>query len=297
MSESVDTVIIGAGPAGCAAAVQCTRLGLSVVLLDETGEPGGLVRNAFRVENFPCSEPVSGQVLAHRLAKQLEFFGITIRKRLVDSVRGVKKGFLTEGGFPSIESSTVITATGTAPLDAGIEGERTERGIFYCPVEIPDPFPASIAIVGGGEAAWDYALTCAERGADTVLHVRSGSPAVTGRLLDMVEGNDRVRILYDTVVEKISRRNGGLVLQTIHPDGSGETSFGAVLIAVGRKSRIPQMMNGFRIESVCADSCVDGVFMAGDVCLGVLGQACSAAGQGLTAAGKAFEFLGKRSRG
>jgi thioredoxin reductase (NADPH) len=297
LSESVDTVIIGAGPAGCAAAVQCTRLGLSIALLDETGEPGGLIRNAFRVENFPCSEPVSGQVLACRFAKQLESFGIAVRKRLVNSVRRTKKGFLTEGIFPPIESSTIIAATGTASLYAGIDGERTARGVFYCPVDILDPFPASIAIIGGGEAAWDYSLTCAERGADTVLIVRSGFPVVAGRLLDMVEGNDHVRILYDTVVENISGRNGRLVLQTIHPDGSGETSFGAVLIAVGRKSRIPQMMNGFHIESVYADSGVEGVFTAGDVCLGVLGQACSAAGQGLTAAGRAFEFIRRRGQG
>ena len=297
MSESVDTVIIGAGPAGCAAAVQCTRLGLSVALLDETGEPGGLVRNAFRIENFPCSEPVSGQVLACRLSEQLEFFGITVRECLVTSVKRTAGGFLTRGGFPALESCTVIAATGTSPKDAGIEGEKTARGVFYCPVEIPDPFPASIAIVGGGEAAWDYSLTCAERGADTVLLVRSGSPAVAGRLFDMVERNDRVRILYDTVVRKISERNERLVLQTIQPGGSDETSCGAVLIAVGRKSRIPRMMSGFRIESVYADTGVEGVFTAGDVCLGVLGQACSAAGQGLTVAGRAFEFIGRRSHG
>ncbi|MCK4538908.1 MAG: NAD(P)-binding domain-containing protein, partial [Candidatus Krumholzibacteria bacterium] len=54
MAETINTklIIIGAGPAGIAAAIYLKRAGVDFVLL-ESGEPGGLLRNAFLVENYP----------------------------------------------------------------------------------------------------------------------------------------------------------------------------------------------------------------------------------------------------
>ncbi len=81
-----DVIIVGAGPAGCAAAVQCRRLGLSVMLLDRTGEPGGLTRQAWRIENYPGLDPMPGRRFAEHLRAFLERFELEVRREEVFSL-------------------------------------------------------------------------------------------------------------------------------------------------------------------------------------------------------------------
>ncbi|MCK4305944.1 MAG: FAD-dependent oxidoreductase, partial [Candidatus Eisenbacteria sp.] len=70
--------IIGAGPAGCAAAVQCKRLGISPLLVDRTGNAGGSIANAHLIENYPGLDPLPGPEFAQRLAAHLARHGIPI---------------------------------------------------------------------------------------------------------------------------------------------------------------------------------------------------------------------------
>ena len=88
-------VIVGAGPAGCAAAVQCARLGVKPLLLDQSGKAGGLVANAFLVENYPGLEkPLTGEVFAGRLAEHLARFDVTITAQTVSRVEPDSHGWI-----------------------------------------------------------------------------------------------------------------------------------------------------------------------------------------------------------
>ena len=83
MSTNLDVVIVGAGPAGCAAAVQCRRLGQHPLLLDRTGRPGGLVAHAHSVENYPGLPPTAGPRMVQLLAEHLERFDLRVEQREV----------------------------------------------------------------------------------------------------------------------------------------------------------------------------------------------------------------------
>ena len=74
-----DLLVVGAGPAGVAAAAQAARLGLEVRIIDRAGRAGGLVANGFLVENYPGLEaPVPGAELARRLGEHLARYGLAV---------------------------------------------------------------------------------------------------------------------------------------------------------------------------------------------------------------------------
>jgi thioredoxin reductase (NADPH) len=291
VKEPVDVAVIGAGPAGCAASIQAVRLGLSVVLLDETGEPGGLVRNAWSVRNYPGIEPVPGTVLAGRLGEHLERSDIGIIRERINLVRRAGDLLHSEGDDLLVSSRALVIATGTVPRSPGIDGEETAGSVYFNPLEVPRPFPGEVAIVGGGEAAFDYALTAAGAGAETLILVRGAESAVTGSLLRNVLENPRIRILYDTSVGRVRRSGEGLILHTFSNDEIREVPVGALLVAVGRRGTHPVTEEGLLLD--CGDELhgTGGVFTAGDLRAGRLGQACIAAGQGIMAATRAFDFV------
>ncbi len=170
MAERTDVFVAGAGPAGCAAAVQCARLGLGVVLADGRGEAGGTARNARLVENLPAlEEPVSGPELAARLAAHLRRWGLEVRRLAVRRIERAAGGFLVETDGGTVLAGAVVVATGTRPVKLGVKGEEELRRagrLFYEPADAHarKAEAGRVIVVGGGEAAFDYALGLADRG-------------------------------------------------------------------------------------------------------------------------------------
>jgi len=331
MSDAdIDLLIVGAGPAGCAAAAQFRRLGGRPVLLDRTGCAGGLIANAFRVENYPGGErPLRGQELAQRLGHHLERFALKVRKGVVTSIRPVERkvpsplrepgpfedeapvqpatsraGFKVTGDFGEMLARAVILACGTVPVQPGIPGE-TQPGlrVFYEVNELLPYLPRTAAVVGGGEAALDYALSLAEAGAKVLLLVRSSKLRANCRLVEMVEKEPRITVSLDTPVREIQKAPGNRV-DLLLP--SRRLSVDGALLAVGRRTLAgslvpppPPPLPGaptasplrFQAESPSCLTSIPGLFIAGDARLGGLGQVGIAVGDGLWCAAAAMAFL------
>jgi thioredoxin reductase (NADPH) len=291
MKGPVDVAVIGAGPAGCAAAVQAVRLGLSVSLVDAAGEAGGLVSGARMVENYPGLGPLPGALLAERLRSFVGSFGIVVIRDRIARVRADGGTLTAEGAEDSIEGRTLVLATGTVPLRAGIDGEEDAEGVYYSIVGMPEPFPGEVVILGGGEAAFDYALSAADRGADTTVLVRGAEPRARGRLRRSAEASGGVRIVYDSTVGRIRSASRSVELEVLTGRLQGRMTAGAVVVAVGRTGTHPDLPGGLLVERCGELRGTGGVFTAGDLRLGGLGQACAAAGQGILAASMALDYI------
>ncbi len=268
MSDSnIELLVVGAGPAGCAAAVQFKRLGGSPVLLDRSGVAGGLISNAFRVENYPGSErPLRGSELAQRLGQFLDRFGLKVRRGEVASIRPVERrvpesprnvdpyddqplpapletsrpGFRVTGDFGELAARSVVLACGTVPLHPGIPGEELLGGRVYYEVNDLLAFlPRTAAVVGGGEAALDYSLSLADAGARVHLLVRSSTLRATGRLVDMIEKEPRITVSLSTPVLELLRPSANRV-ELVVP-GRRISVDGAVL-AVGRRTVVTSLL-------------------------------------------------------
>jgi thioredoxin reductase (NADPH) len=198
--------------------------------------------------------------------------------------------FEISGNGESFRSRSLIIAVGTVPKEFSIEvnGDVT---IHRSILELTRQPPERVVIVGGGEAALDYALNLSDSGSSVSLLVRGSRLKASGKLRDEIEKRNAVKIIYNTVPVSASSLEG---ITRLEVESSGRKMFleaDAVLAAVGREPRLPRIMNDFVHESGDVRTSIQGMYISGDASLGSLGQAAIASGQGTLAALYTFEFL------
>ncbi|MFH1811730.1 MAG: NAD(P)/FAD-dependent oxidoreductase [Pseudomonadota bacterium] len=168
-------LVIGAGPAGVAAALQAAALGIEITLVAD--EPaGGLARAARRIDNLPGLPRISGIGLGQRLQTQLGQAGITSIAGRVRSLTRRDQEFVAEQDHGTIVAHAVVLASGTRPRTVDVEGwdRCTERGLAHRDLRTLLDLPEGkrILVLGGGEVALDTALSLADRGARVAVALR-----------------------------------------------------------------------------------------------------------------------------
>ena len=285
-------MVIGAGPAGIAAAVQLKRSGHDPLVL-EGGEPGGLLRTAWRVENYPgYPNGIAGRELAANVAAGLEEWSVRVERAEALELGLDGGGFVIETSGGRIHAGSVIVATGTEPLPYacpgldGIPSERVHRDIIGLREETERTF----VIVGGGDAAFDYALALAENGNKIVILYRSPGARCLPLLLDWAynvadiecHGSTEVRRVAWINDDRIAVRTEGLVRTDIFADH--------LVIAIGRRPRDGLLSEAVRngMDRLRADGLL---YVIGDVANGPYRQTAIAAGDGVRAAMEIHERI------
>lgn len=291
----VELVIVGAGPAGCAAAIQFKRLGGRPLLFDQKGVPGGLLTNAYLVENYPgLKAPISGEEFARRLDAQLKSHNIRVRKGRLALLNNTPEGvFRLTDKSRVFEARALIVATGTCPKHLELEekSEGTIKRLFYEVKDALEHRPRSAAVIGSGDAAFDYALSLAAAGAKVDLLVRSNKAKACNRLVKLVKNTPRIAVRYKRTVLNVSDTANGIRVAF----STGRSfEYDVCVVAVGRRSGAsifigPAIPNARTGEGVRTN--IPGLFLAGDARLGTLGQAGIAVGDGLECAAEAYRYL------
>jgi thioredoxin reductase len=284
----IAVIIIGAGPAGIAAAVQLQRSGIKFLLLEKVGI-GGLLNEAHRVENFPgIPNGIAGKTLAARLKRQLLASGIQFEKTQVLRLAYRDGGFTVQTEKQTFRAGKVILACGTTPLAPGppLDQLRFQDRIFNSVLPLLKVRQKTIAVIGGGDAAFDYALNLAGKNKVHILS-RSARPRALPVLFD------RCRRHHNIIIHENSRltdaaagaRAAEVILKTINPlnGRKDEILCHLILTAVGRAPALhfldPDL--GAAIAELEAQK---KIFLAGDVGNGRFRQAAIAAAGGLRAA-------------
>jgi thioredoxin reductase (NADPH) len=228
--QEVDIAIIGAGPAGLAAAVYASSEGLSTLMLDRMG-PGGQVAGSSRIENFigfPAG--LSGADLAMRGALQLLKFGAQIvapvsvdRLTPANDARGLHTLHLNCGA--QIRSHVVLVATGVhwRKLEADGAERFTGAGVFYaCTTVEADLYDdRDVAVVGAGNSAGQamvfLAECCPTRTVHAIVRRRLG-PGMSAYLATRIRGLPNVVIHEQTEIDAL---RGGSLLEEISLKNAG----------------------------------------------------------------------------
>ncbi|MEN8222320.1 MAG: NAD(P)/FAD-dependent oxidoreductase, partial [Acidobacteriota bacterium] len=156
--------IIGAGPAGLSASIQLNRFGIEHFIFDKSG-PGGLLLNGNLIGNYTgVFPPVTGAALAEMMTDHFNSFSQEVIKLSVDRVDydESKDKFIATTGSSSYFSDYIIAASGTKPVKPGIIKSVPADLLQYIDFGVTglsDVKNEMILVVGGGDSAFDYALS------------------------------------------------------------------------------------------------------------------------------------------
>jgi thioredoxin reductase len=274
-------VIIGAGPAGMTAAIQLRRYGIPFVLLEKE-RVGGLLWNANLVENYPgFPAGVSGPKLAQIIERQARRIGVRVLQEHVLRVATLDNKKYTHTIHTNINNYTtahLIIASGTKPRPTPIHipaecSERVHSDVW----PLLKGSGQQIVIVGGGDAAFDYALNLTKnRNSVTILN-RGRDVKCLGLLWERARANPAIAYRAGCPVSGVEA--GGTAGRLRVWCEAGESlEADALLFAIGR---VPQV--DF-LSTELLTRAHPGLHFVGDVKNGLYRQAAIAAGDGLRAA-------------
>jgi thioredoxin reductase (NADPH) len=313
-SRHCELAIVGAGPAGLAAAVYGASEGLATVLIDE-GVPGGQAGTSSRIRNylgFPTG--LSGRDLTNRALEQAWFFGARIvLSRRASRISVAGSGYAVElAGARPVTARAVIVATGVTWRRLGVPALEALNGagVFYgAAASDAGAVPgAKVFIVGGGNSAGQAAVHLAKSAASVTLVVRGErlGASMSDYLVRELERTPNIRIRLRT---EVGGGGGGarltsLVLRDHARGATAEVSADALYVMIGAHphtdwlagtlARDPQgyILTGGAVAGQDAqswsldrppmllESSLPGVFAAGDVRHGSVKRVASAAGEG-----------------
>ncbi|WP_307861582.1 FAD-dependent oxidoreductase [Nocardioides xinjiangensis] len=321
-----DLCIVGAGPAGLAAAVYAASEGLSTVVV-ERDAPGGQAAQSASIENYlGFPKGLSGADLTHRAVAQAARFGAeTVLASDVTGFeeRGPVRAVLLEGGG-SIEARAVLIATGVSyrRLEApGIE-ELGLKGVYYgaSANEALQCEGEDVYVVGAANSAGQAVLNFARYAKRVVLLVRGTSleASMSRYLIDRIRDTPNVDVRLHTEVGAVAG-DGHLERLTLVDRGSGdreEVSASWLFVFIGASPRtdwvgdkVARDDKGFLLTGnemlgapgagswplprspYSLETSVPGVFAAGDVRLDSMKRVASAVGEGAMAVHLVHRYL------
>ena len=298
-----DTIIIGAGPAGMTAALYAARSNLKVALL-ERGIPGGQMNNTADIENYPGYANISGPELAEKMFEPLENLGVEHLFGLVEKIedRGDFKGIITED--ERFEAKTVIIASGANHRHLGVPGEEdyNSRGVSYCAVCDGAFFrDEDLLVVGGGDSAVEEAIFLTRFAKSVTIVHRRDELRAQKVLQDRAFANEKIRFVWDSVVESIhgdERKVTGVTFKNVKTGETSQADFGGIFIYVGLDpvSEFAADLGitdeaGWILTDHQMKTSVAGIYAVGDVRQKDLRQITTAVGDGAIASQEAYKYL------
>ena len=311
-AQLYDCIIVGAGPAGLAAALYASRDRLKTLVLEKF-LPGGQINNTDRIENYPGIQRIDGPGLIEQMQKQAVAFGAEIKTG--SEATALEK--LEDGNIAvscdkdKYISRVVILAPGSDYRRLGIPGEEQFRnagaGVSYCGTcDAPFFKGKQVVAVGGGNTALEETLHLVRFAQKvTLIHRRDefrATKVLTEELLEKAnQPNSNLVIKYSTTATAIEGKDRvqSVQLKNVKTGQQESCPCDGVFIFVGMvpntaflKGFVELTDNGF-IKCDCAylRTKVPGVFVAGDCRVGAAMQLATAAGDGVIAAMMLKQYL------
>ncbi len=324
-----DVVIVGAGPAGLAAAVYGGSEGLRTLLIEKRA-PGGQAGTSSRIENylgFPSG--LSGAELARRAVAQATRFGVEILApqevegiELKDNYKILR---LSDGS--GIVTKSLVISTGVEYRKLEQEGmERLSGAGVYYGAATTEAYSCSgkeVYVVGGGNSAGQGAMYLSRFAANVYIVIRRPdlSATMSQYLIDQIAATPNIHLVPESEIASVAG-DGHLEQLTLAHCRSGETrtvAADALFVFIGTRPRTDWMnidlirdgkgfietgrelnrYDAFRKawklerEPYLLETCIPGVFAAGDVRATAMNRVASAVGEGAMAISFVHKYLGE----
>jgi thioredoxin reductase (NADPH) len=326
-NEIYDVVIIGAGPAGLAAAVYGSSEGLKTLLIERRA-PGGQAGTSSRIENylgFPAG--LSGADLTRRAISQATRLGAEfLSPREVSDIRqkdGYKMIVLDDG--PEIVSRSVVITTGVDYRKLEVKGVEnfTGAGIYYgaAMTEAAACKDKDVFIIGGGNSAGQAAMYLSKFAKKVSIIIRRDdlTPTMSAYLINQLGLTHNIEVLPNTEITEVSGIDCLEKLTLINVKTKQESTYGAsaLYVFIGAKPytdwiKLDIIKNNkefietgrdltaydsyakvwkLKRDPYLLETSCPGIFAAGDVRAGAMNRVASAVGEGSMAISFVHKYL------
>lgn len=297
-----DLAVIGGGLAGLHAAARAAQLGASCVAF--TGPaPGGLLLSIESIEGLPDHpEGIPGYDLGPMAQEAAMDAGADCLAEEATRLERSGDAWVVHGETTAVRARAVALAMGSRLRALGVPGEErlAGKGVSHCAsCDAPLLRGRAVAVVGGGDAACQEALTLAAHASTVHLLVRGNALRARPSWRERIAGQPKISVRFGAVVEEI---NGGAAVDGVRLVGGETLPVDAVFVYAGLVAA-NDLLLGLGADAPALDATghvlVDpalhtnarGLFAAGTLRAGHDGQAASAIADGATAAEAAHRFL------
>ena len=299
-----NVVILGSGLAGLTAAIYTARANLSPLLVEGV-QAGGQLALTTEVENYPgFPKGIMGPQLIQDMRAQAARFGTEYLSGDVSAADLKRSPFtVTIEGEQTIETKTLIIATGASAIMLGVPGEARLMGHGVSTCATCDGYffrGKELVVVGGGDSAMEESTFLTKFATRVSVAHRRDTLRASKIMQDRAFKNEKITFIWNSVVEEVL---GGSVVTGVRLRNvaSGETSelkTAGLFVAIGHTpntglfmGQIEMDAKGYILTKNGTHTNVPGVFAAGDVQDPKYRQAVTAAGSGCMAAIDAERFL------
>lgn len=304
--EHYDVVIVGGGPAGISAAIWCKRLGIQHLLVEENAFLGGqLVHVHNEIIDYPGIITKNGKELQRLLVNHVEIAKCSILLGYqLASLNCDRKEIVLEQEKNKcvIHYKYLIIATGSSQRTLSVPGEREmlNRGEVYSATKDKAVFKGKrVAIIGGGDRAFEGAILLAEAGAEVFLLHRSSHYRARKTFQDKVYASATIQQIKNASVTAIQGEQKVEAITYTKNGLSYELKVDAVLLRIGVqpntsfiRGQIEMNKEGYVLVDKLGRTNNPSVFAIGDVCNSPNYSSISVSvGQGMAAAKHISECL------
>ena len=292
-----DVVIIGAGPAGLAAAFWCDDLGLDTLVLEQAEQIGGQLHRVYNpIENYLGLKARNGVEL-------LEIFGKDVDSAEFDLWTGtnitsvdLKARRISLASGENLQSIAIVIASGVRPRQLGVPGEKecVGKGMKESGARDRELFAGQdVCVVGGGDAAVENALLLAEVCATVTLVHRGKKLRARREFAERLQPNNRITVFTESVLTRIIGDEQVQAVEIQRKEGLKpfQLAVRGVLIRIGVepntelfREQLEMDEKGFIAVNSQQETSVPMVFAVGDVSNPSAPTISGATGAGATAA-------------
>lgn len=300
-----DLIIIGAGPAGCSAAIYAVRAGLKPLICGGA-VPGGQLLQTSELENYAgFVNPVGGFEIMDNMHKQCKRLGVEFSTDEIAKIEGEHSPFtLTTTGGKQYSAVAVVIATGAKARWLNLPGEEQFKGHGLSACATCDGFfmrGKKVCVVGGGNTAFEDALFLAQFCPEVNLIHRRDAFRADQVTVEQAQKNPHIKFVLNSVPEAILGDGAvtGLRVKNVQTGATQEIECQGVFVAIGadpqtaflKDSLVALSDRGLVLADERTHTTIEGIFAAGDCADKYYRQAIIAAGSGAKAGIEAAAFV------
>lgn len=305
--QTFDVLIIGAGPAGSAAAIYCARKGLRTGIVSE--RLGGQVQDTLAIENFIATVRTEGPQLAAMLEQHIKAYDVDIMsmQRAKALIPAKEAGQWHEVQFESgasLKAKAIIITTGARWRSMNIPGESQykAKGVAYCPhCDGPLFKGKDVAVVGGGNSGVEAAIDLAGVVKHVTLLEFSNTLRADAILQKKLASLPNVQLIKNAQTMEVlgdGKKVTGLVYKDRNTEQNHTIDLAGIFVQIGLvpntdwlKGTINLNERGEIVIGPKGETSIPGIFAGGDVTNVPYKQIVIAIGEGAKAALGSFDYL------